>query len=188
MMPDASLKPFQQIEIAWAFELMISGISSFNCTFTSYLDKYFASHYTRDGQSLLHSSRTVEEDFYCFVMFNWETTAAVLNDKVAFKATFSRMNLISPCLIYNVNSNSSFNQRANVTTAIHAAHQDVLKDLENMSRKIEQMAREMQMGFQHAELRLNAVTEKVGTLAESVNTVTTLVHNNTLTLLDQREE
>jgi hypothetical protein len=57
-----------------------------------------------------------------------------------------------------------------------------------MSRKIEQMSREMQMGFQHAEQRLTAVTEKVGTLADSVNTVTALVHNNTIALLDQREE
>ena len=50
------------------------------------------------------------------------------------------------------------------------------------------MAREMQMGIQHAELRLNTVTEKVGMLTESVNTVTPLVHNNTLALLDQHEE
>src|ERR1700729_79502 len=57
-----------------------------------------------------------------------------------------------------------------------------------MNMKIEKMAREMQMGFQHAELRLSAVTEKVGMLADSVNTVTALVHNNTLALLDQREE
>src|SRR5713226_5334305 len=57
-----------------------------------------------------------------------------------------------------------------------------------MSRKIEKMAKEMQMGFQHAEQRLLAVTEKVGLLADSVNTVTALVHNNTLALLDQHEE
>ena len=114
--------------------------------------------------------------------------AIVLNDKEAFAATFSGMNLTPPHLIYNVNSNSSYSQRANAATAIRTAGQDVSKDLENMSRKIEQMLREMQMGFQHAELRLNAVTEKVGMLADSVNTVTTLVHNNTLMLLDQCEE
>jgi hypothetical protein len=44
-----------------------------------------------------------------------------------------------------------------------------LKDLENISRKIEQMSREMQMGFQHMELRLNAVTEKVSMLAVPQN-------------------
>jgi hypothetical protein len=185
---ELSTAPFRQIDIAWAFELIIGGISSYDCTFISYLDKYFASRYTRDGQSLLHSSRVTEEDFYCFVMFDWETTALVLNDKEAFTATFSGMNLTPPRLLYDVNSNSSYSQRANTTAAIRAAGQDVSKDLENMSRKIEQMSREMQTGFQHAELRLNAVTEKVGMLADSVNTVTTLVHNNTLALLDQREE
>jgi hypothetical protein len=160
----------------------------FDCTFISYLDKYFASRYNGDGQSLLHSSQVTEEDFYRFVMFDWETTAIVLNDKEAFTATFSGMNLTPPCLIYDVNSNSSYSQRVNAATAIRTAGQDVSKDLENMSRKIKQMSREMQMGFQHAELRLNAVTEKVGMLADSVHTITTLVHNNTLVLLDQLEE
>jgi len=88
----------------------------------------------------------------------------------------------------NSNSSYSYSQQANATSAIHAASQDVLKDLEMMSRKIEQMSREMQMGFQHMEQRLTAVTEKVGTLADSINTVTVLVHNNTIALLDQREE
>src|SRR5882762_492695 len=185
---ELSTAPFRQINIAWAFELIIGGIGSFDSTFISYLDKYFASRYTRNGQPLLHSSRVAEEDFYCFVMFDWETTAIVLNDKEAFTATFGGMNLVPPRLVYDVNSNSSFNQRTNAATAIRAAGQDVSKDLENMSRKIEQMAKEMHMGFQHAELRLNAVTEKVGMLADSVNTVTALVHNNTLALLDQREE
>ena len=185
---ELSTAPFRQIDIAWAFELIVDGIGSYDCTFTSYLDKYFASRYTHNGQPLLHSSRVVEDEFYCFVMFDWETTAKVLSDKEAFAATFNGMNLVPPRLVYEVNSNSSFSQRANTTAAIRAAGQDVSKDLENMSRKMEQMARDMQIGFQHAEQRLNAVTEKVGTLADSVNTVTALVHNNTLALLDQREE
>jgi hypothetical protein len=73
-----STAPFRQINIAWAFELVIGGVSSYDCTFICYLDKYLASRYSRDGQSLLHSSRVVEEDFYCFVMFDWETTSRVL--------------------------------------------------------------------------------------------------------------
>ena len=146
------------------------------------------SHYTHNGQPLLHSSRVVEDEFYCFIMFDWETTAKVLSDKEVFAATFNGMNLVPPRLVYEVNSNSSFSQRANTTAAIRAAGQDVSKDLENMSRKMEQMVRDTQIGFQHAEQKLNAITEKVGTLADSVNTMTALVHNNTLALLDQREE
>ena len=109
-----SPKILQKCEYIFNQNIILSSpeleISSFDCTFTSYLNKYFTSHYTHDGQSLLHSSQVVKEDFYCFVMFNWETTAAVLNDKVAFKVTFSRMNLISPHLIYNVNSQVSINE------------------------------------------------------------------------------
>jgi hypothetical protein len=123
-------------------------------------------------------------------MFDWETMFKVLNDKDAFAATFSRMNLVPPRLLYDMNSNSSYSysQQANATSAIRAASQDVLKGLEMMSRKIEQMSREMQMGFQHVEQHLTAVTKKVGTLADSINTVTGLVHNNTIALLDQCEE
>ena len=50
------------------------------------------------------------------------------------------------------------------------------------------MNREMHVGFQHAEQRLTIISEKVGVLTESINTVTALIHNNTLALLDQREE
>jgi predicted heme/steroid binding protein len=121
-------------------------------------------------------------------MHDWETTSRVLNDREEFTTTFNGMNLVPPRLIYDVNSNSSFSQRANTASAIRAAGQDVSKDLENINRKIEQMAREMHVGFQHAEQRLTVISEKVGVLAESVNTVTALVHNNTLALLDQREE
>jgi hypothetical protein len=85
---ELSTAPFRQINIAWAFELVIGGVGSYDCTFTSYLDKYFASRYTRDGQPLLHSSRVAEEDFYCFVMLDWEATAKVLNDKDAFSSAF----------------------------------------------------------------------------------------------------
>jgi hypothetical protein len=70
--------PFRQIDIAWAFEIVFGGVSSYDCTFNCYLDKYFASHYSRNGQSLLHSSHVVDEDFYCFMMFDWETTSRVL--------------------------------------------------------------------------------------------------------------
>ena len=159
--------PFRQIDIAWAFEIVFGGVSSYDCTFNCYIDKYFASCYSRNGQSLLHSSRVVDEDFYCFIMFDWETTSRVLKDKEEFATTFNGMNLTPPHLIYNVNSNSSFNLWANTALAICAAGQDVLKDLENINRRIEQMAREMHMGFQHAEHSLTIVSKKVGVLTES---------------------
>jgi hypothetical protein len=80
-----------------------------------------------------------KEDFYCFTMFDWETTAKVLNDKEAFTSAFNGMNLVAPRLLYAVNSNLSFSQRASAASAIRAAGQDVSKDLENMSMKIEKM-------------------------------------------------
>jgi hypothetical protein len=36
---------FHQINILWAFELIIRGVAAFNITFLSYLDKWFASQF-----------------------------------------------------------------------------------------------------------------------------------------------
>jgi hypothetical protein len=65
-----STAPFQQINIAWGFKLIIGRIGSYNCMFISYLNKYFTSHYTYHGQPFFHSSWVVEEYFYYFVMFD----------------------------------------------------------------------------------------------------------------------
>ena len=37
--------PFHQIDILWALELIIGGISTFDITFLSYLDKWLTSCY-----------------------------------------------------------------------------------------------------------------------------------------------
>jgi hypothetical protein len=49
------------------------------------------------------------------------------------------------------------------------------------------MQKDMKLGFQHAENSLNAVWKDVGVLANTVGTVSTLVHN-TMAIMDQREE
>ena len=183
-----STSPFRQIDIAWAFELIIGCVAAYDVTFLSYLDKWFASHY-RDasGTSLLHTACLVEENFYCFVMLDWKATAMVLQDHETFASHFGP-NLTPPRLLYQVNSDSSFNQRTTTASAIRSAGIDVAKDMAAMHKKIDQMQREMNMGFQHAEVSLNAVRNKVGALANTVGTVSALVHNNTLALMDQREE
>ena len=84
-----STSPFRQINITWAFELIIGGVAAFDVTFFSYLDKWFASCY-RDpsGTSLLHSTRLVEENFYCIIMLNWKVTVKVLQDNETFASHF----------------------------------------------------------------------------------------------------
>jgi hypothetical protein len=75
-----------------------------------------------------------------------------------------------------------------MASVIQSASIDVAKDMEAMHKKINQMQRDMNMGLQHAEISLNAVHKEVGALANTVETVSALVHNNTLALMDQREE
>ena len=70
------------------------------------------------------------------MMHDLETTSRVLNDREEFTTTFNRMNLVPPHLIYVINKNLSFSQWVNTASAIHAASQDVSKDLENINRKI----------------------------------------------------
>ena len=111
----------------------------------------------------------------------------VLQDKKTFISHFGP-NLTPPRLLYQVNSNSSFNQRSMAATAIWSAGMDVAKDMEAMHRKIDQMQKDMKMGFQHAENSLNAVQNEVGALANTVGMVSALVHNNTMAIMDQPEE
>lgn len=40
---ELSTAPFRQIDIVWAFKLVIGGVSSYDCTFICYLDKYLVS-------------------------------------------------------------------------------------------------------------------------------------------------
>ena len=46
------------------------------------------------------------------------------------------------------------------------------------------MQRDVNMGFQHTEISLNAVRNEVGALANTVGTVSAMVHNNTQALMD----
>src|ERR1700722_2848571 len=137
--------------------------------------------------SLLHSTHLVEENYYRIVMHDWGATAMVLQDNKAFISHFGP-NLTPPRLLYQVNSDSSFNQRSMAATAIRSAGMDVAKDMETMHRKMDQMQKDMKMGFQKAENSLNAVRNEVGALANTVGTVSALVHNNTIAIMDQREE
>jgi hypothetical protein len=110
--------PFHQIDISWAFEPIIGGVAAFDIIFLSYLDKWFVSRYRdSNGMTLLHSTRLVEENFYCFVMLDWKATAKVLQDNKAFVSHFGP-NLTHPCLLYQVNSDSSFNQCTTTASAI----------------------------------------------------------------------
>src|ERR1700683_5156587 len=120
-------------------------------------------------------------------MHDWKATARVLQDNEAFASHFGP-NLTPPRLLYQVNSDLSFNQRNTAATAIWSAGMDVAKDMEVMHRKMDQMQKDMKLGSQHAENSLNAVRNEVGALANTVGTVSALVHNNTMAIMDQREE
>ena len=67
-----SASPFRQINILWAFELIIEGVAAFNMTFLSYLDKWFTSRYQNvSNSSLLHSACIVEENYHCETNSGW---------------------------------------------------------------------------------------------------------------------
>jgi|SRR5882762_3366022 len=99
-----------QINISWVFELIIGGITAFEVTLLSYLDKWFVSCYQdSDGAPLLHLVRLIEENYYCVVMSDWKATVKVLQDNKTFISHFGP-NLTPPRLLYQVNSDSSFKQ------------------------------------------------------------------------------
>jgi len=69
--------------------------------------------------------------------------------------------------------------------AIQSAGKDVAKDMEAMHMKMDQIQKDINVGFQHAENSLRAVQNEVGALANTVGTVSALVHNNTMAIMDQ---
>ena len=50
---------------------------------------------------------------------------------------------------------------------------------------MDQIQKDINVGFQHAENSLRAVRNEVGALANTVGTVSALVHNNTMAIMDQ---
>jgi hypothetical protein len=132
-----STSPFHQIDIAWAFELILGGVVAFNVTFISYLDKWFVSCFQdTSNSSLFHSTRFVEENYYCIVMHDWKATAKVPQDNKTFTSHFSP-NLTPPHLLYQVNIDLSFNQHNMAAMVILSAGMDIVKDMEVMHKKMD---------------------------------------------------
>lgn len=112
-------KLWNQVEIHYAFELLIPGFLHIDDSVVSRMDSYFHQQYPGAPDDPGFRSSRLEGDFYIFLMRDWETTAKVLTDHEKIAQDFKAHSLNPPMLVYTYNTHGLRSQSA--TTEIRSA-------------------------------------------------------------------
>jgi hypothetical protein len=94
--------------IITAESTVITGISRYDHEIVYALDKYI--HHTfvdAEKNSLLQGTRTLD-DYYCFIMRDWQATKEVILKAETIKSYFSQQKLSKPVLVYQHNMGSAY--------------------------------------------------------------------------------
>ncbi|KAF8223176.1 hypothetical protein L208DRAFT_1412255, partial [Tricholoma matsutake] len=92
-------KLWNQVEIHYAFELLIPGFLHIDDSVVSRMDSYFHQQYPGAPDDPGFCSSRLEGDFYIFLMRDWETTAKVLMDHEKIAQDFKAHSLNPPMLV-----------------------------------------------------------------------------------------
>ena len=110
-----SIAPIRSLGIHYAFKLVVSGISHCDYSYTSQLERFSYNINNKDNPRVDHphtlSTCIVDGDFFCIITHNWEATKRALASTNLFIANFAAQGITLPCLLYEVNSNGSFQPR-----------------------------------------------------------------------------
>ena len=131
--------PVQCLRIHYAFKLVVSGISHCDYSYTSQLKCFSYNINNKDNPRVDHprtlSTCIVDGDFFCVITHNWEATKRALTSTNSFIANFATQGITPPRLLYEVNSNGSFQPRS-TTGAIKDMSVAVLKDLSTIMNEV----------------------------------------------------
>ena len=134
-----SIAPIRSLGIHYAFELVVSGISHCDYSYTSQLERFPYNINNKDNPRVDHprtlSTHIIDGDFFCIIMHNWEATKRALASANSFIANFATQGITLPCLLYEVNSNGSFQPRL-TAGAIKVASTAMSKDLSSVMNKV----------------------------------------------------
>ena len=134
-----SIAPIRSLGIHYAFELVVSGISHCDYSYTSQLERFPYNINNKDNPRVDHprtlSTHIIDGDFFCIIMHNWEATKRALASANSFIANFATQGITLPCLLYEVNSNGSFQPRL-TAGAIKDASAAMLKDLSTIMNEV----------------------------------------------------
>ena len=121
---------------------MVSGISHCDYSYTSQLKRFSYNINNKDNPRVDHprtlSTHIIDGDFFCIIMHNWEATKHALASANSFIANFAAQGITLPCLLYEVNSNGSFQPRL-TAGAIKDASAAVSKDLSTIMNEVRSM-------------------------------------------------
>jgi flagellar capping protein FliD len=174
--------PFRQIEPIWAFELVISGISRYDFGLVQSLDQYMTHTFRDDSGSLFHASRTID-DYYCFVMRDWQATKLVLLKADDIEGDFARQSLSKPKLVYELNSGGGMIERRGTSDAVKIASQKIGSEVDALRRDLEDMRRETKQNFAMASQQFQTISNSMGVLTTSVSTLASQLQCNTHAML-----
>ena len=131
--------PVQCLRIHYAFKLVVSGISHCDYSYTSQLECFSYDINNKDNPRVDHpctqSTHIVDGDFFCIIAHDWEATKHALTSTNSFIANFAAQGITPPCLLYEANSNGSF-QPKSTAGAIKDTSAAVLKDLSTIMNEV----------------------------------------------------
>ena len=177
------LDRFPTVQPEWAYELMIMGIEHYDASVKVVLDEYFSRTYIRDGQTLWHCSRIVDDAYYCFIMKDWESMSQVLREKDKFEAMCSKElpNLSLPRQIFAVNTAGAFHD--SIARKLKMASSSVAGNLSDVHSQVQNLRRDLERGFDQMEKRIDAQQQDLRSLTSSVSTLNDWVTNQSHSLL-----
>ncbi|KAK0220048.1 hypothetical protein IW262DRAFT_1461282 [Armillaria fumosa] len=156
---------YKQIDPVYAFEVIITGIGDYDCSFVLHLDRYFTTLTETDGTPFFCSSRVPETNVYCVILSSWQATKTVLSDTELFDKHVCSCtpNIAYPRLLWEVNMMGAFAQRA--VTTINKAGEILEARLDQFESKINEIHRE-------TTVNLNAVEQRIGAMENSIQQIT----------------
>ncbi|KAJ7197671.1 hypothetical protein C8J57DRAFT_1637236 [Mycena rebaudengoi] len=126
----------RQIEIDFAFELVVGGMAGIDPSAKQNICGWFAA-FEQYGQSLLLDTRTPlgENDFLVIAMADWAATAAVLKSTERFTKELADYNLRPPQLLFTLNSTAAW--KISTSSTITEGAEKVSSTIAALTRRVE---------------------------------------------------
>ena len=191
-----SIAPVWCLRIHYAFELVVSGISHCDYSYTSQLKCFFYDINNKDNPNIDHpctlSTHIIDGDFFCIIIHDWEATKHALTSTNSFIANFAAQGITPPCLLYEVNSNGSFQPKSTMG-AIKDMSSAMSKDLSSVMNEVHSLYSEfnhhrdqVNQSFCTVGKQLLDISGNVSHLSSTVDTLEGRISQNTLAIMDEQ--
>ncbi|KAJ6586555.1 hypothetical protein B0H10DRAFT_1961761 [Mycena sp. CBHHK59/15] len=162
---DHPLSRGRQIEIDYAFEIVVSGIRNIDPSAKQNIVVWFASSFERNGQSLLLETRVPrgEPNYLVVSMVDWEATHRVLTASDRFLKDLGHYSISAPQLLYALNTSAAW--KHDPAAAIAEGTDKLSGSLAALTRRIEANKRDARARDADTKARMTAIDTSVATVA-----------------------